>query len=711
MEETPRRPVAKTVGAVDFVDDYDWLQRDTDEALAWMWRRDAEAQAAIQAIPGYAALKQAVALAMGYGTGADASGTSNGASYLSPRWIGGLWFRHVSTTEGSTAPSLHVSEQATGPGRLVVAGPALATEQDDAASVSFTWYEPSPNAELVAIGFTSRGEMTGKWRVVEVATGRLLDVIEPCIAYSGAMVGWLPDASGFYLADRVEDGRHRVRFVPVKPGTPTRQPHVFGLDEIPANVAGVTIQVSPDGRSAITLSGPHERIATMVGDLVRNEWRAFMPPGHEGECQGAWLDGATYVARIHDGDTPTGGVYAVPVATSQQRSTLRQVVAPGRGALKAVGVVDGHVVLAEVLDCAARFRTVSLDGTGERVVPLQGPGTSLVAMLWRRFDNNQAFTFDFGTFTRNTTHYRFDPRSGQLEELGTPGTQVEGVTVTQRFARSIDGTAVPYFLVHRDDLDLTQPQPALVYGYGGFNVAVMPSPLAHLEPFIRAGGILVHANLRGGGEYGKHWHDSGRLAAKWNVFADMFAVADAVIKDGLTRPDRMAMMGGSNGGLLAGAAIVHRPDLWRVVVATVPIFDQMEPLPLDAEFDAARAIFLEDYGSPADPLMSKVLYSYSPYHNVRQGTAYPAVYQVFGEKDLSCRPFNGRKFTAALRAATTSGQPVHCRVWRDVGHGASDAQTRLAQTAEWVAFIMHHLGMAMPVPMPTPAQTTAAPES
>ncbi len=692
MEETPRRPVAKTVGAVDFVDDYDWLQRDTDEALAWMWRRDAEAQAAVEAIPGYAGLKHVMARAQGHAS----EGASAGNSHFSPRLIAGLWFKQVSAGGGVTAPSLRVSERPHDDGRVLIAAPALATDGDDAASVNFTWYEPSPNAEFVAIGYTSRGEMTGKWRVVEVATGRLLDVIEPCIAYSGAMVGWLPDASGYYLADRVPDGRHRVRFVPVKPGTPAREPHVFGLEQIPANVAGVTVQVSPDGLRAIALAGPHERIAYMLGDLARNEWRALMPPGHEGECQGAWLDGATYVARIHDADAPTGGVYAVPVATSQDRATWREIVAPGRAALKAVGVVDSHVVMAEVLDCAARFRSIGLDGTGERLVPLPGPGTSLVPMLLRRFESNEAFSFDFGSFTRNTTHYHFQPRSGALKVLGTPGATVDGVVVTQHFARSIDGTAVPYFLVHREDLDLSQPQPAMVYGYGGFNVALMPTPLAHLEPFIQAGGILVHANLRGGGEYGKHWHDSGRLAAKWNVFADLFAVAEAVIAAGLTRPDRLAMMGGSNGGLLAGAAIVHRPDLWRVVVATVPIFDQMEPLPLDAEFDAARAIFLEDYGSPSDPLMSKVLYSYSPYHNVRPGTAYPAVYQVFGEKDLSCRPFNGRKFTAALRAATTSGQPVHCRVWRNVGHGASDAQTRMEQMAEWVAFMMHHLGMTLP---------------
>ena len=377
---------------------------------------------------------------------------------------------------------------------------------------------------------------------------------------------------------------------------------------------------------------------------------------------------------------------------------FRTLVRDVEGHISVEQVADDLSALADaVLDCAVRFRTMGLDGSAERIVPLPGPGASFVAMVWRRFENNQALSFDFSSFTRSLTHYRFHPATGELEVLGTPGGTIDGVVVTQRFARSIDGTAVPYFLVHRDDLDLTQRHPAMVCGYGGFNVAMLPTPLGHLEPFIRAGGILVHANLRGGGEYGKHWHDSGRLAAKWNVFADLFAVAEAVIAAGLTSPDRLAMMGGSNGGLLAGAAIVHRPDLWRVVVASVPIFDLMEPFPLDAaDVEAARAIFLEDYGSPSDTVMSKVLYSYSPYHNVKAGTAYPAVYQVFGEKDLSCRPFNGRKFTAALRAASSSGRPVHLRVWRNVGHGSSDGETSANQMAEWLAFVMHHLGMPLP---------------
>jgi len=681
---TPQRPVTKTIGAVTFTDPYAWLHEDTPESLAWMWARDAEAQAAARAGPGFAALKQAIAGAQ----------WPSAFTRTPPRLLGGRWFR-AAPSSASPVRALWTSDAADQPGRVIAESAALAGPDDDPASTLVTWFEPSPNGEFVACAVASRGEMTGHWRVVDVARGVVLPFLLPATAYSGALPGWLPDASGFYLAGRTDAGRHCVRFHPVKAGVAARADRVFEESEIPSNVSGVTIEVSPDGGQAIALAGPHERIAMMLGDLRSASWRHFLPADHRGECQGVWVDPATYVARVHDADTPRGRVVEIPVATSRDASTWRELVPQSRSALKACTVVDGHLALAEMLDCATRFRVLARDGRGERVLPLPGPGSSWIAVIQRRFDRNDALTLDFGSFVQAATNYRYEPATGRLSAL-TPVQRIDGVTVTQRFATSIDGTRVPYFAVHRADLDPTRAHPALLHGYGGFNVAQPPTPLAHMAPFVEAGGIYLHANLRGGGEYGQAWHDAGRLASKWNTFADLFAVAEQAVADGLTTPAQFAMMGGSNGGLLAGCAIVHRPDLWRVVVPVVPIFDMMQPLPLEHEFDAVRAIFFEDYGDPADALMSKVIYSYSPYHNVRPGTAYPAVFSVFGEKDLSCRPSGGRKFTAALRAATSSGLPVHLRVWKDSGHGSADPEGGVTQPAEWLAFVMQQLGMPYP---------------
>jgi prolyl oligopeptidase len=676
LNHTPQRPVAKTIGPVAFTDPYDWLQHDSEESLAWMWARDAEAQSAAQSAPAYAAIEQAI----------RAGGSAATENFQTPpRLLGGRWF-HLRPSERSPVRALWVSDRADDPGRVIVESADLAPPGSDAGSALLMWSEPSPGGERVALSVTVGGEMTGRWRVVDAATGRPLPLDLPSTAYSGALPGWLPDASGLYIADRVPDGRHRVRFHPLDPGTPPRPERVFETSEIPLNVSGVTIEVSPDGAHAIALAGPHERIALMLGDLHTGQWRPFLPAGHHGECQGVWLDGRTHLARVHDEQVPRGRVVEIPIATSQDSSTWREIVPASKAVIKAVTVVEDHIVLAEVLDCAVRFRVLRRDGSGERVLPLPGPGNSLIAMVWRRFDRSDALCFDFSSFVQRTAIYRWQASDDTPKPLTSVRRQ-DGIVVAQRFATSIDGTAVPYFVVHRADLDLSRPQPALLSGYGGFNVAQMPSPLAHVASFVEAGGIFIQANLRGGGEYGKHWHEAGRLACKWNVFADLFAVAEQCIADRLTTAAQFAMTGTSNGGLLAGAAIAHRPNLWRVVVPVVPIFDMLEPLPLDPQFDAVRAIFLEDYGSPQHPVLGKVLHSYSPYHNVRPGTAYPAVFQVFGEKDVGCMPFHGRKFTAALRAASTSGHPVHLRVEPDVA---------VRQHAEWVAFVMQQLGMQPP---------------
>ena len=679
-----RESVTKTVGGVTFDDPYAWLQPDTPEALAWQWSQDAAAERTMCSWPGFERLKAAIASA---GSGAAAVLRSP------PRRNGGRWF-WVAPSEQSMR-MVWSSTELTDPGAPIVEMSQLVKAEDAAATIVI-WYEPSPNGEFVVLTTTSHGAMIGEFRVVETATGRVLPIVHPSLAYTGAVPGWLPDASGFYFNDRTEDGRHRLRFAPVKPGVGPRPDAVFDHADVPANVSGLTAEVSPDGRRIIGLAGPHERIAYVIGDLDTHQWRRFLPDGYAGEVGGAWADSSTYVARAHSDAHPRGRIVRIPVDTSTDLSTWRELEPQGEAVLRAVGIAGGRIIVADLLHVSARFRTLDLQGGDERVVPVAGPGNSMIAMLMRRFERSEALTFDYQTFTRSNSIHRYDFESNELETVLEAQYTVEGVRVTQRFARSLDGTRVPYFLVHREDLALDQPRPALLTGYGGFNAAWMPMYLAHLAPFVQTGGVVIHANLRGGAEYGKHWHEAGRLACKWNVFLDLFAVAEQAIADGITTPAQFAMSGASNGGLLAGAAIAHRPDLWRVVVPVVPLFDQMEPLPLDTQFDPVRAIFLEDYGDPRHEVMSKVLLSYSPYHNVREGVDYPAVFQVFGEKDLGCMPFHGRKFTARLQEATTSGHPILLRVWKNTGHGAIEPETALLQATEWVGFVMRELGMSPP---------------
>jgi prolyl oligopeptidase len=679
----PRNPRTKTIGAVTFVDPYADLQADSPEALAWQWEQDRHAERVARGSPGFSALRAKIAT-----LGASWDMITDSARRLR----GGRWFWGAPSAR-SPLRTLWSSPTLEGPGAPVFEVPDV-VRSEEAATHGLFWFEPSPNGEVVAAQVAGPGAASGTWFVFEVGTGRRLSATAPAVPASSALPGWLPDGSGFYHGDRTDDGRHRVAFVPVKEGVGPRPSRSFDVDTIPANVGGLTIDVSPNGHRAIGISGPHERIAYVIGDLSTGEWRPFLPEGYEGECEGAWLDDATYVARAHSEDAPRGRIVAIPVATSRNLATWRELEPEREGVLRAVTIVERRIAIAEVLHCSVRFRTLDLNGRDERIVPLEGPGNSFIAFMLRRFDRSDALVLDYQTFDHSSALYRCDGE-GRLTTVRPPKQNVSGISVTQRFARSRDGARVPYFLVHRSDLSLTEPRPALVSAYGGFNVAWMPTFLNHLAPFVEAGGVLVHANLRGGGEYGKQWHESGRLACKWNVFLDLFAVAEQVIADRVTVADRLAMTGLSNGGLLAGAAIVHRPDLWRVVVPVVPLLDMMEAIPEGPEFAVARSVFAEDYGDPADPVFGRLIHSYSPYHNIRNGVRYPAVFQVFGEKDQGCLPFNGRKFTARLQEATSSGRPVLLRVWKDTGHMAFDPEVATLQAAEWVGFVMQELGLTV----------------
>lgn len=675
--------VTKTIGGITFEDPYDWLHDESEEALAWQWRQNAVAEQVARSWPDFEPLREELQKEM------SETGTM---LFGPPRKVGGRWFRMGRSRDGA-GQALYVADTAEANGDLLVDTTSLAEQAGDGQVHSFAWWEPSPDGRFVAFVVATGGDMLGVWRVFDVGSGELLPLEVPALAYTGGMPGWLPDGTAFLLADRTEEGCHRIRLVAVVDEPGRKMPDaVFTHEQVPPTVPGLSPHVSPGGRWALAVGQPHEHIALMLGDLETGEWRRFQPEGWHAECDGVWLDDEAYVARSHH-DAPRGRVVAIPAVTSTDPSTWREIAPESDAVLRGVTVVEDRVVLCEIKDVSVRFRLLHLDGTPDRILPLDGPGTSRVAFVIRRFERSDELTLDYETFVRAGTLYHYDVGGGRLTVLGEPGEELQGVTVSQRFAVSADGTQVPFFVIHRADLDLSAPQPALVNGYGGFNVALLPIYLRQMAPFVRAGGIFVQANLRGGAEYGAEWHDAGRLLHKQNTFDDLFAVAESVVASGLSTPERMAMMGGSNGGLLAGVAIVQRPDLWRVVAALVPIFDQLEPFPPGPEYNAIRAFWLQEYGDPNDPEMAKVLYSYSPYHNIRDGVAYPAVFQMFGEKDLSCLPFHGRKFTARLQAASSSGRPVMLRVWKDVGHGAGDPATSSAQQAEWLAFVMRELGM------------------
>jgi prolyl oligopeptidase len=303
--------------------------------------------------------------------------------------------------------------------------------------------------------------------------------------------------------------------------------------------------------------------------------------------------------------------------------------------------------------------------------------------------------------TRPLTAYRLDLADGGVTELdlappGDRSWQPPDVVTERRRATSADGTQVPYFLVRAVDAPGGQqgdePRPTMLWGYGGFGVPVLASYRPAFVGWLAAGGVLAIANLRGGGEFGTAWHEAGRLRLKQNVFDDFAAVAEDLVATGVTTSDRLALYGGSNGGLLVGATITQRPDLAAVALLAVGVLDMLR-----FHLFTIGGAWVSDFGSPDDPEMFEVLLAYSPLLNVRPGTSYPATLLLTGDHDDRVVPAHSFKLTAALQHAQAGEAPVLARIETSTGHGVGKPSSVVAEeTADLLAFAAEHTGLVPP---------------
>lgn len=676
-----------TVGSMTFTDENRWLREDTPEALAWQEQENATTTAAIHGWKYFDEIRDRLDR-----TVADQPTPAQKLGATTPRRLGRFWFRLDAVTTDDPTLGLWVSDTVNDPGTLLV-DPRSPVFGQDGTPVQLLWYEPTPDGSRVVFAAYPLGQSIGTLHVVDTGDGRVLPIRAPRHYFAGATPGWLPDGTGFYTADRTDTGEHRMRFVPVEPGTPDEPDTVFHPAQLPPHTFALTAQVSPDGAHVVVLTGQHEQVACHIMDRTTGEWRPFVPTDYPGECHGVWYDDDTYVAVV-TGDAPRGKVVAIPVATSSDERTWRELVPESDAVLRCVRQLRDDLVVCEMRDVAVEFRVITATGQAKASIPMPGLGSSPTAAVSRRFERSAELTFTHETFQQAPVDYHYLPETNELIPLTNTSREIQGLTVTRGFATSRDGTRIPYFLVHRADLDRTKPHPTLVEAYGGFNVALMPHYLGGFGPFLDAGGVYVQANLRGGAEYGRQWYEAGRLANKQNTFDDLFAVADDLVATGVTEAGQLAFYGHSNGGMLAGVALVQRPDLWAAVVADAPLLDLLEFQSLgNPAAKETREVFLEDYGDVTNPADARVIAAYSPYHNVRLGVRHPALLQLFGEQDFGCEPFHGRVFTARLRTASSANKPL-LRVRKDYGHLPMTRAQALEHHAEIVAFVMDQLGMA-----------------
>lgn len=664
------QPVAVTYGRVSFEDPYRWLEEETPEALAWQAQQDSLTQ---DWIGGRPAKQRADALIA-------AIPRIEGDF---PLFSGGRWFRKR-TPDGAKMHVVEVADRIDGPWRCIVDLEAHANGRMLAVDV----FVPSPDGCKLLLGFAVNGLELAELRVFDVDSGEvLLDSIPQTYAFFAA---WLPDSSGFYITGRnpaaMQDGAKIYRHVLGK--TLATEPERY-------EQSADTMWVKPtaDGRHMQMIADHlNPRPAYLRDETTDDGWQPFLH-GETALFRGDII-GERYYAVTNDG-APCGRVVSIPLATPRDRSTWKELVPGSENVLATLLVVDGLLVLVDLVDTWSRIRVFDTDGRlrGEIALPGRGAVSSIqfavfnmLDMIWKGADGD--VLFPFSSPAQSPALYKANVHTLQVTALTQPQFSIDA-QFHDHSATSADGARVPYHVIARADVDLSKPQPTVMYGYGGFQVALIPGwSGTYLAGWIQAGGVLVLMHLRGGGELGPQMWEQGRLRNKQNSFNDVFAVAEDVIARGISDAQKLGVVGGSNGGTMAAAVAVQRPDLFRAVISQVPITDT-----LARARDAISMASTLDYGDPNDAEMSEVLHAWSPYHNVRDGIAYPALLLDAGSQDLRCPPWHVRKQAARMQPANAGPHPILMRVREGVGHGAADVEGQRAQGSDWLAFFIDQLDL------------------
>jgi len=396
------------------------------------------------------------------------------------------------------------------------------------------------------------------------------------------------------------------------------------------------------------------------------------------------VDGQLLVYTTYD--APNGRVIAVPL-DDLAPARWRTIVPEGPEPLQDVTTAGGRLFVTSLVHATTRVRSFALDGSDERTITLPGIGTA--TGFDAEPDARETF-YSFTSFTAPPTVYALDVATGTSTVWDAPSLPFDPdrFEAQRVFVTSRDGTQVPLFLVHRRGLVLDGTNPTLLYGYGGFNVPLLPQFSAARIAFLEQGGVFAQACLRGGGEYGEAWHQAGMKANKQNVFDDAIACAEWLIAQRYTAASRLAVQGGSNGGLLVGALMTQRPDLFAVALPSVGVLDMLRFHKFTIGWN-----WIADYGSSDDPDGFRVLFAYSPLHNLRDGVAYPATLITTGDHDDRVVPAHSFKFAARLQVAHRGEAPVLIRVETQSGHGASSLTKAIAELADVYAFLFANLGV------------------
>ncbi|MDQ3077710.1 MAG: prolyl oligopeptidase family serine peptidase [Pseudomonadota bacterium] len=678
VPKTRRTDVADTLFGARIADPYRWLENDVredKEVAAWVAAQNVVTDSFLDTLPLRDRFKARMTELYDY------------ERFGVPRKQGGRYF--YSRNDGLQNQSvLYVRDTVGGEGRVLI---DPNTWSADGATALAEW-DPSEDGSKLLYSIQDGGTDWRTVRVLDVATGQIAADEVKWVKFSA--LEWAKDGSGFYYS-RFPEPKAGQTFQSLnenqaiyfhKLGTPqSADTLLFSSPKRPdLNNTG---QVSDDGRWLITTasSGTDDRYEIALVDLTKpGSAPRVIFPGYLNNYTYIGNRGSTFYFQTNK-SAPLLRVVALDVA--QANPVPRTIIAEDKATLDGVSLVGGSLIASYLVDAKTEVRVHDLGGKLKRTIALPGIGTA--SGFGGDFDDTETF-FAFTSFNRPTTIYRYDVASGQASVWEAPKVAFnpDDYGVEQRFYASKDGTRVPMFIVRKKST--TGPAPTLLYGYGGFNASMTPGYSPTRLAWLEAGGVYVLANLRGGGEYGKAWHDAGRLANKQNVFDDFIAAGEYLKAQGITGPDQLAIQGGSNGGLLVGAVINQRPELFAAAAPAVGVMDMLR-------FDrwTAGRYWVDDYGYPSKQADFRTLLAYSPYHNIKSGRDYPAVLVTTADTDDRVVPGHSFKYIAALQAAEGVGNEPHLiRIETRAGHGSGKPTSKIIEeAADVLAFLGHFTGL------------------
>jgi prolyl oligopeptidase len=689
------KPIVDIYHGTKVVDNYRWLEDgNSPETQKWVADEMAYTRALLDPLPGRDAIHKRLTELLSIGS-------------ITAPVIAGKHYFYTKREGMQNQPVLYVRDSLNGPDRVLVDANQLAVD----GTIALDWFQPSDNGRYVAYGTSQSGSEMSTLHIVETKSGTILpDIIERTRA---ASIAWLHDNSGFYFTRYPKKGDvpagqemyNRHVFFHELGTDPETDDLIFGEGRDPEDWPSVFL--SNDGRwLLIHVSQGWTKSELFLMDTHGKNPSSRLTTGKNFNYGAEVYDGKVYI--ITNEDAPRYRAF-VTEAGNFDREAWREIIPQSDAVLQNVSVYGGKLFAQYEQNATSQLKLFDLEG--KKITDIWLPAIGTVFQTTGRWNHDEAFV-GFHSFTVPPSIYRVDLTPVHYKTAGknsiegevianptlwtkvdAPSIDPSAYEVAQEWYKSKDGTRVPMFIVHKKGLDKSGKNPTLLTAYGGFNISLTPSFSRTAYLWMEHGGIFAVANLRGGAEFGEDWHRAGMLDKKQNVFDDMIAAAEHLISEKYTDKNHLAIQGGSNGGLLMGAMMTQRPDVFRAVVCQVPLLDMLRY----QNFQIAK-LWIPEYGTADNAEQFKWLYAYSPYQHVKAGVEYPAILFLTGDFDTRVDPMHAKKMAALMQAEAKNGssktRPILLRIESKAGHGAGKPVTKqIEEFADVYSFLFWQLGM------------------